>query len=110
MALGTPQGDTLVPLIDELLATLSPAEQEMQNSGRQLLEAAVKRARQFEAEGMKPQAKAVWESVIALYGDDQSAADEVEEARAAVSTGHETTPSATEDPAQPASASPPGSS
>lgn len=96
MALGTPQGETLGPLIDELLVTLGPAEQVIKESGRDLLIMAVDRARSFESQDMKPQARTVWESIVTLYGDDQSALQEVEEARAALSAGQDDGPSATE--------------
>jgi serine/threonine-protein kinase len=107
MAIGTPQAEALLPLIDELLATLAPAEKEMEKNGRALLEDAVKRARAFDSQGLRPQARAVWESIVALYGGDQSAAKEVEEARTALSTGQETTPSATDAHAESAPATQP---
>ncbi|HVJ86951.1 MAG TPA: serine/threonine-protein kinase [Caulifigura sp.] len=96
IAVGSPQGETLAPLIDELLATLGPAEKIMQENGRELLDGAVTRARQFSAEGMTPQARTVWTSIVNLYGGDPSAAKEVAEARAALSAVQEETPSATE--------------
>ena len=103
MAVGSAQGDTLVPLIDELLGTLSPAEKAMQESGRTLLLSAVERARLFEKQGMLPQARTVWESVVTLYGDDQSAQKEVDEARAALSAGQAAGSSVTESSQPPAS-------
>jgi serine/threonine-protein kinase len=101
MAVGTAKGETLVPLIDELLSTVTPAEKEIAKSGRELLDSSMKRARAFEAQGLKSQARTVWESIITLYGDDQSAAEEVKEARSALSAGHEAAPSVTE-PSAPA--------
>jgi hypothetical protein len=96
MAVGSAEGETLVPLIDDLLSTLGPAEKAMQESGRELLMSAVERARSFETEGMKPQARTVWQSIVILYGDDQSVQKEVDEARSALSAGQAVAPSATE--------------
>ncbi len=102
MSLGSRQGETLSPLVDELLATLGPAEQAMNSDGRDLLHSAVARARMFDSQGMTTQARAVWESIVTLYGDDRSAVKEVEEARAALSAGQDAGASATEDAGAPA--------
>jgi serine/threonine-protein kinase len=106
MVIGTPRADALIPLIDEILGTLTTAEQEMEKNGR-LLEASVNRARQVESQGMTSQARAVWESIVTLYGDDVSAAKEVEEARTALSGGRQAAASATEPSPESPSASQP---
>ncbi|QDT56314.1 Serine/threonine-protein kinase PrkC [Caulifigura coniformis] len=101
MAIGTPQSTSLLPVIDELLATIGPAEKEIEEHGRALLRLAVERARAYDAQELKPQARTIWQSIVELYGDDQSAASAVAEARAALSTGDEQTPSAKETSAAP---------
>jgi serine/threonine protein kinase len=107
MSVGTSQGNTLLPLIDELLATLGPAEEEMKKNGRELLESSLARAREFEGKGLKAQARPIWTSIVTLYGDDHSAANEVEEARTALSTGQQAPPSVTEPSTESAPASQP---
>ena len=107
LVIGTPQADALFPMIDELLVTLTAAEKEMESNGPDLLKPAVERARKLQSEGMKQQANAVWESILTLYGNDPTAAKEVEEARAALSAGQRPTSSATEASPEPTSSAQP---
>jgi hypothetical protein len=107
LALDGTHPDTLVPLIDELLASLAPAEQVLEASSAKLLESALKRAREFEKQGLHSQARTVWESILTLYENDKSASQAVAEARAALSAGGQGASSATESAAAPMTPSDP---
>ncbi len=50
----------------------------------EFLESSIKRARSLEAEGRTAEAEEIWQNILLLYGDDESQADRVEEARRAL--------------------------
>ncbi len=99
------QQETLGPLIDELLASLGPAEATMKANGS-LLEESLKRARDFQTQGMASQSRTVWEAILALYSEDPSAAAVVAEARRALA-GQSEAASATDSSVAPAASTPP---
>lgn len=76
--------DVLVPLVDDLLATLDADLQQTKSASPTLLAESVQRAAELEKAGKIDEARKIWESVVTLYADDPDAAEDVSRARAAL--------------------------
>jgi len=82
LMVGTSQSDVVLPLIDEMLQTLDQSAPSAE--GRSLIADAMEHAEELRAAGDLEGARAVWQNVILLYGDDPDSAVEAEKARAAL--------------------------
>lgn len=78
---GSPRGETLLPLIDELMGTLESTASQVDAS---LLTDSTARAEELSKEGKTDQAAAIWRGIITLYEDDPAAQDQVTRARRAL--------------------------
>jgi serine/threonine-protein kinase len=92
-------GEALVPLIDDMLASLTPPAAEIRDANEKFLANSLVRARSFERQGNVVEAQRIWQSIVNLYGSDADAAAAVAEAQAAISAGKTPPESTTESPA-----------
>jgi hypothetical protein len=76
--------DVLVPLIDDLLATLDADVKQTSSATPTLLAEAVQKAAELEKAGKVEESRKIWESIVTLYADDPDAAEDVARARAAL--------------------------
>ena len=84
LASGGSHSDVLVPLIDDLLATLDADIQQSKTIAPTLLAESVQRASEFENAGKVDDARKIWASIVTLYADDPDASEDVARARAAL--------------------------